>query len=231
MQYCLIIGKPPPALQAAIPVFEAKGLLKCLGVIEEMKKDLEEVLEFTPKIIFINLDFPEPELMKIMEKLKQLLEIPPHYIGITDSFENGFKAFKMGFMEVLLSPQNYNEIINAILNNISFKDPDTEVIYFNSFRDEYYLKPAEILYLKADNFTTDIYLTNGKIIGILRTLKAFEALLPSQFIRIQKSIIINSCYLYHVNNAKKHCRILGAPTHFKYSERFIPNNMVLKRWE
>jgi len=230
MRYYLIIGKPHPFLKAGIPIWESEGLFKCLGVIEKNNIRIKDLPELPPEFVIINLDIIMQEANKVMKALEHLLETTPTYIGITDSAIYGLNAFKLGFKDVLLTPRDSDEIKNTLLKNSNFRTPPTDLICFNSFRDVFYLRPTEIIYLKADDFTTDVYLTDGRVIGILRTIKTFGKILPPQFLRIQRSIIINTCYLYHVNNAKKRCSILGVPTDFKYSKIYIPNKLLLQRW-
>ena len=52
-------------------------------------------------------------------------------------------------------------------------------ICLKSYRDYQYLDTDEILYLKADNNTTDFYMKDGNTINAFKTLKTFEAKLPN----------------------------------------------------
>ena len=59
-----------------------------------------------------------------------------------------------------------------------------ETISIKSNGDYNFLRFNEIIYLKADNNTTDFYLKSGKIVSAFKTLKHFEKLLPFYFFRI-----------------------------------------------
>ena len=79
-------------------------------------------------------------------------------------------------------------------------------ICLKSYKDFQYLKTDEILFLKADNNTTDFYMSDGKVINAYKTLKTFEDILPNNFYRIHKSFIINKACITSKNyNKQKTC--------------------------
>lgn len=65
----------------------------------------------------------------------------------------------------------------------------------------------EIVYLQADNNTTDFYLKKGDRVTSFRTLKRFESLLPKEFFRIHKSYIVNSRHINRINFGKSRISI------------------------
>ena len=66
------------------------------------------------------------------------------------------------------------------------------IICVKSYGDYRYIDSNDVLYLEADNNSTDIHLNNGEMITAFKTLKHFENTLPnSQFLRIHNSYMIN----------------------------------------
>nr|WP_262897541.1 LytTR family DNA-binding domain-containing protein [Mariniflexile gromovii] len=80
----------------------------------------------------------------------------------------------------------------------------------------------EILYLKADNNTTDFYMSDGTKISAYKTLKVFEDLLPKTFLRIHKSYIINRNCISRIHYGKSMC-ILNNEHKIPFTKTFIEN--------
>lgn len=64
-------------------------------------------------------------------------------------------------------------------------------ICVKSHGDFRFVDSDEIAYLKADNNSTDIHLLTGESVTAFKTLKLFEQALPSPFVRIHNSYIVN----------------------------------------
>ena len=78
-------------------------------------------------------------------------------------------------------------------------------ISIKSNGDYHFINPNDIIYLKADNNTTDFYLKNEKVISAFKTLKHYEQLLPFYFFRIHHSYLINIDYVSRINLGKCNC--------------------------
>jgi DNA-binding LytR/AlgR family response regulator len=81
-------------------------------------------------------------------------------------------------------------------------------IAIKSNGDYHFISTKDIVYLKADNNTTDFYLQSGKVITAFKTLKHFEQLLPFYFFRIHHSYVINVGHVSRINLGKNQCYLL-----------------------
>ena len=97
-----------------------------------------------------------------------------------------------------------------------------ETICLKSYKDYNYLNIENILYLKADNNTTDFYMDGGEIVGAYKTLKVFEELLPDSFYRIHKSYIINIKCVSRIHFGKSMC-IISNRHKIPFTKTFIEN--------
>ena len=97
-----------------------------------------------------------------------------------------------------------------------------ETICLKSYKDYNYLNIDDILYLKADNNTTDFYMGDGEIVSAYKTLKVFEELLPDTFYRIHKSYIININCISRIHYGKSMC-IISNKHKIPFTKTFIAN--------
>lgn len=96
--------------------------------------------------------------------------------------------------------------------------------------DYHFISLDDILYLKADNNTTDIHLLSGKVISGFKTLKHYESQLPSSFFRIHNSHIVNLNYVTRINVGKSDCYLLDNTIKLPFSRTYKEQiDLIIKR--
>jgi two-component system LytT family response regulator len=116
--------------------------------------------------------------------------------------------------------------------------PDTETqkseidiqICIKSYGDYQFIALKDVVYLEADNNTTDFYLYNGKKLSAYKTLKHYENNLPSFFFRIHNSYIVNSSYVSRINTGKQLCYLNNNDVSVSFSKTFKENiDTIIKK--
>lgn len=180
--------------------------LFCIGKVLCENEAVNLILEKRPDLVIVNTD--EIISTDFLIELSTFIECLPFVIVISNDSSIAYKAIKHGVNDFLLSPIQLPEFRKSYLRFIKNQKRLKEsrlVIKSNS--DYNFLKIDEILYLNADNNTTDIYLVNGKKITAYKTLKFFENQLPFTFLRIHNSYIVNIKYVTRINIGKSKCYI------------------------
>ncbi len=103
------------------------------------------------------------------------------------------------------------------------------VICLQSYKDYQFLNTGEILYLKADNNATDFFLKDGSRVSAFKTLKSFEQQLPSNFVRIHQSYILNQHYISRINYGKSRCTLRFGKSELPFSRGYRKNVDALKQ--
>lgn len=104
--------------------------------------------------------------------------------------------------------------------------PRSEVdiqICIKSYGDYQFIALKDVVYLQADNNTTDFHLYNGKKLTAYKTLKHYENNLPSFFYRIHNSYIVNSNYVSRINTGKSLCYLNNNEVSVSFSKTFKEN--------
>lgn len=115
--------------------------------------------------------------------------------------------------------QSENEKVTA---EIQKSDVDIQIC-IKSYGDYQFIALKDVVYLKADNNTTDFYLQNGKKLTAYKTLKHYENNLPSFFYRIHNSYIVNSSYVSRINTGKLICYLDNNEISVSFSKTFKDN--------
>lgn len=115
--------------------------------------------------------------------------------------------------------------LEAILDNVVTKEISDKplIICVKSYGDYRFIEANDISYLKADNNSTDIHLSNGEMITAFKTLKHFEQLLVKPFVRIHNSYIVNIDYVSRIHTGNSVCYIKGTTTKLPFSKSYKEN--------
>lgn len=97
------------------------------------------------------------------------------------------------------------------------------IICVKSYGDYRFINANDICYLQADNNSTDIHLNNGEMITAFKTLKHFETVLDSPFVRIHNSYIVNIDYVSRIHTGNAVCYIKNTTTKLPFSKSYKEN--------
>lgn len=132
-------------------------------------------------------------------------------------------------------PEIANEIIaDEVLEFADVTHPDEPaigaireekplIICVKSYGDYRFIEAKDICYLQADNNSTDIHLHNGEMITAFKTLKHFENVLASPFVRIHNSYIVNIDYVSRIHTGNSVCYIKNTSIKLPFSKSYKEN--------
>jgi DNA-binding LytR/AlgR family response regulator len=129
-------------------------------------------------------------------------------------------------VEVKEVPTDENQSVTLSPVEVSGEIPKQQslIICVKSYGDYRYIDSEDVLYLEADNNSTDIHLNNGEMITAFKTLKHFETVLPpTQFLRIHNSYIINVNQVSRIHTGNTVCYIKNSTTKLPFSKSYKEN--------
>ncbi len=207
--------------------FENHPSYNCVGIARNKEEAINLILDQNPHLVFLNTELAEEKeeakkqcSFSIIHELRQFIETLPLFIMLSDSTDHSYKAIKNGVFDYLLKPLNNFDLRKSLLR-FEKNQPPTESICLKSFTEYRFLLTVDIIYLKADNNTTDFFLKDGSMVTSCSTLKKFETELPNIFVRIHKSYMINVQYVTKIHFSKFQCTL-------KFSNQIIPFSKSLK---
>lgn len=136
-------------------------------------------------------------------------------------------------VEVKDVPTDENQSVTLSQAEVSGEIPKQQslIICVKSYGDYRYIDSEDVLYLEADNNSTDIHLNNGEMITAFKTLKHFETVLPpTQFLRIHNSYIINVNQVSRIHTGNTVCYIKNSTTKLPFSKSYKENvDLIISR--
>ena len=206
--------------------------LRCAGVAKDCSSGINVILKQMPDVVFINLNENADKCFSMVAELHQYVKFMPILIGVSKNKDFAYDAIKNGFYDYLLEPLNEFDIRKTTLRlqKAELKEQfSNTTLCLKSYKDYRYIDTNEILYLKADNNTTDVFLKNGTSVSAFKTLKTFEDRLPVNFIRIHQSYILNTDYISRINYGKSICALKNVETQIPFSRSYKSNIDGLKK--
>lgn len=207
------------------------GDFECLSSANNPSNGLNDILKYTPDIVFINLNENATTLFQMVMEIHQYLNQLPLLIGLASTKKFAYNAIKNGFFDYWLQPYNEFDIRKSLLKlkkKVS-KDKAPQTLCLQSYKDFHYLNTNDILYLKADNNTTEFFMKDGKVTNAFKTLKTFENTLPENFMRIHQSYIVNTNYVSRINFGKSICNLKMVNENLPFSKSYRDNVDRLKK--
>ncbi len=154
--------------------------------------------------------------LNISELRKTLLKYQKHWSVLHHKYVDNTEDAPM---DEITTTDNDNE---RALPEVQRSDVDIQIC-IKSYGDYQFIALKDVVYLEADNNTTDFYLVNGKKLSAYKTLKHYEHNLPSFFYRIHNSYIVNSNYVSRINTGKQLCYLNNNEISIPFSKTFKDN--------
>lgn len=204
--------------------FENYPSYNCVGIARNTEEAINLIIDQNPHLVFLNTELGDGIRtscsFSIIHELRQFVDTLPEFIALSTSKDHSYQAIKNGVFDYILKPLNYFDLKKTLLK-FEKNQPQTTSICLKSYTEYRFLTAKDILYLKADNNTTDFFLKDGSMVTSCRTLKNFETELPNIFVRIHKSYIVNVNYITKIHFSKFQCTM-------KFSNQIIPFSKGLK---
>jgi two-component system LytT family response regulator len=216
---CIIIDSDLNATNKLKLLLSDHKQLEIVSIINDAELALDSIIRFKPDLLFLDIQMPGKDGFQILETLK-CTDIRPFVILVTDSNKYAIQAVRTAVFDYLLKPvescelaisverflskyrqQKLENSYNSLLNQTTKKK-----LKFNTASGFTLIDPLDIIYVKADWNYSEIYLGKDKMEVITMNIGCIELLLPKcEFVRINRSTIININYLDKVQRLKRKC--------------------------
>jgi len=205
----LIFDDNEGTVKEILEVFENFPKYFCAGIVKDSETAIKQIIKVKPQLVIVQIPVEEKEANIFFDTIKesfQYLDPIPYFMAMASNSDFAFKAIQSGFSDYALMPLHIHQLGKSLfLFEKRNHQPVASTICIKSYSDYNFVNLQDILYLKADNNTTDIQLYNGKTINAFKPLKHFENTLPFCFLRIHKSYIVNINQVSRIYASKSMC--------------------------
>ncbi|WP_109299231.1 LytTR family DNA-binding domain-containing protein [Aquimarina sp. AU474] len=205
----------------------------CTGIAKDEQEALDLILERKPRLVFLEPEVPgihcDKTQYSLMTELAKYMSELPEFIVITKTSEYAIEGIRNRILDYILKPLSKSQLVRTLLRfEKDFDQVVDSTLCFKSYGDYRFVDVEEVLYLKADNNTTDFIMSNGNKVEAFKTLKHFQGLLPDHFVRIHNSYIINTHYVSRIHFGKAKCAIKNTNDMIPFSKSYKMNVEEIK---
>jgi DNA-binding LytR/AlgR family response regulator len=187
--------------------------LDVIDSCESYTQARESILLNRPDLLFLDIQLQGRDSIKLLEELRQIIPLP--YIIFTTAYSDKqylLSAIKLSAVDYLLKPVGKAELALAIskARNMFQKaseanTPSHDKLTFKSVNSKIFVAPEDIAYFRAEgNYSTVV--TFGREDLALESLLSLERRLPPKdFLRIDRSTIVNVKNIYKLDQHGRSC--------------------------
>lgn len=205
----LIIDNDDATVKQTLDLFDNFPNYFCAGIVDNSETAIEQIYKLKPQLVIVGVPFAVKDnglSFSTISELHQYSDTIPYFVALSATADYALEAIQSGFSDYLMKPLLLHQL-GKCLFKFEKKNPSggAETICIKSYSDYQFVPLQDIIYLKADNNTTDIKLFNSKTVNAFKPLKHFEETLPFYFLRIHKSYIVNINHVSRIHFSKLKC--------------------------
>lgn len=182
--------------------------VQIMAIESDLPSGVKAIIKHKPDFIFLDIEMPNFSGLEILDFFEE--NQVDFALIITTAYNHyAIEALKISAIDYLLKPLNKEDVLEAVTrfekrnlfdsrNSFSslksiIKDKKIDKIAIPVGNELHFVKPEHIVYIKADNSYSEVYLENGKKIIVSRSIKNFEEGLKQDisFYRIHRTYLIN----------------------------------------
>lgn len=195
---CCVIDDEPLASQLISSYIEKTPFMQLVGAYSSAQESIKTILEDQIDVVFLDIEMPQ------LNGLEFAKIIPPSTrIIFTTAYDRyAIQGFKVDALDYLLKPISYDEFLNATnkaqrwvdihRNSLNNGNPHEYIIVKSEYR-LVQIPTADILFIEGLKDYVKIYTSDEqKSIMTLMNMKTLEQALPSTFLRVHRSFIVNT---------------------------------------
>jgi DNA-binding LytR/AlgR family response regulator len=195
---CLIVDDEPLAIELVQQHVEQVDRLELIGTCQNALEAFEVLKQHKVDLIFLDIQMP---MLTGIEFLKSL-QNPPKVIFTTAYREYAVEGYELDIVDYLLKPISFNRFFKAINKYFALvepapsatppplPDPVADFIYLKSNKRTYKVSMNDILYVESLKDYVKVHLPDSRIVTKDK-ISDFEQRLPSHFLRVHRSFIVN----------------------------------------
>ncbi len=214
-----------------------------VGTHAHPQKAVEEIIVNPPDLIFLDIQMPGMNGFDLIRALHDA-GVKPYVIFVTAYDHYAVEAIKYSVFDYLLKPVDSKKLRNSLerfldlveehqqgpsyVQLLEAMNPDRKV-RFNNATGFIVMPLHDILYVQADWNYAKIFRSQDDAEAVTMNLGAIEKLLPAtQFIRINRSVMVNFKYLYRIKRADRQCILIKDGVEYTFNIPFARIKMLEK---
>lgn len=200
---CLIVDDDPLTCTLVAEYAKRTNFLKKVDTCQNPFDAINLINTNPPDLLFLDIEMPKLNGLQLLQALGD----PPPTILITSRTDMAMEAFDIGVIDYLVKPIQYNRFFIAAKKAFDYtmrpnpiqKEGGTAFIKVNNQLLKIRLESVQYIEALADYVI--VHLQGGQQHIVLTTMKGIAEKLPSNFVRVHRSYIVNNDHIDFIEDS------------------------------
>jgi len=225
MVNCIVVDDEPLARQLIESYIQQMPELHLVGSYSTALEVFTALHQHNIDVLFLDIEMPGITGLNFIKSLKK----SPKVIFVTAYTEYAVDAFEIEALDYLVKPVSFERFLKAV-QKVSFTRVETgkshpehaAMLYIFLKVDRRLVKVnlSAIIYIEGSGDYLKVHTTSQTYVTYM-TLSKIEALLTAAFIRIHKSLIVNTAYIQFVEGNFIKVNNMDLPIGLTYRETLL----------
>lgn len=200
----LLVEDEGAALRRLEKLAQANEHLQIVGSAKSGVEAVQKIQSLLPELVLLDIELKDMNAFQVLEQVHE--QFTGQLVFITAFDKYAVEAFTIEATDYLLKPYDklrFDEAIKRVYNKRSKTDvgklisllgkayKHADKLEIQEGARTHYFVPQEITWIEADGYYSTIHKTDSSTVILRKTLKDFQRLLPENFVRVNRSSIIN----------------------------------------
>lgn len=195
----VIIEDNPSAIKTLKNELSNYPFLISVGDATSYAKGKRLIVDQRPALIFLDVELGEKQGYDLINEIKQFFHKMPKIIMTTAHVHYAKESTNNDYLYFLEKPVDPDELFLAIEKFKNIQVSENRILDIKKIDGHYFFRMDDIYYLKSNSNKTIIVKTDLSETEVSKTLKEFSEMLPSDFLRIHKSYMVNTKFIEKMN--------------------------------
>jgi len=187
--------------------------IEIVGIVGDGKQAVERINSLKPELLFLDIQMPFLTGFEVLQEI----DLDPLIVFTTAYNEFAIKAFEQNSIDYLLKPLTEERLDKTIQKLLKRERKESQIDQIQSFLKEYenkrtnrsltltsgskiFIVPLkDIVFIRSEDKYVFLFTNDNRKFIDNRPLKYFSNELPSNFIRVHRSVVINLDMVVEIN--------------------------------
>lgn len=217
MMKTVIVDDEAPARRRMAKLLANRNEIEVVGEAESGAQAIEVINDTKPQLVLLDIELKD---LTAFDVLSSLLHKQSEVIFITAYDQYAVKAFEEQAIDYILKPYKeprFNEAIDRAIERIKDLSEDRVLTILGQLgaltspgkvsipegKTTHLMETDNLIYIQADGYHSQFYFNSQKKKVVRISLKLLESILPKQFVRIGRSVMINTDKIESIRHKKR----------------------------
>ncbi|GHB53140.1 LytR/AlgR family response regulator transcription factor [Mongoliitalea lutea] len=201
--------------------YECKGIALCLN------EAIQLIQSYKPEVVFLDIELNQESGFDLIPLIEQSeLQVPCIIVNSVKK-DYAIHSFKIDAIDFIAKPYTMDKVKEALALFEKRYRKANDTLLIRNKDGEHFIKYDDILFIEAQGTYSHLFTTNNEMYRFSKNLKEMEDFLSMDFLRVQRSYIVNRKHIQKTKNQKMYLKSFPINSPLKEIDFVVKNGIVI----